>query len=187
MISITKFLNFVLISFATTLCIGCKFPDFQHKRNMQKISNEAIIDYLAKTVGKKKIYIDPFMVYRPTLPPKYTSREHYHLLLDRYSTKPVHIKLPDSLRNRVDYYKSSDIREVMADTVSMIYFSPLLETKQKNVYILQTYSILADIWTENDRTSTSHSILMMLFKYEIIDNKIRSLGYIEEDFGMYVW
>ena len=162
--------------------------------------NEEHVEQLRK--NNEKVYYSPYLVYRDGLFPNETyqlgnmmdekevslnhlnisptsplfdsiRKEELGVLLNRYPTDTFNLIIPDNLKDVYSYF-SKDI-DIVNDTSSIWFLSPLLPTKEKHVYVMQVFGYYS--WGY-DGVKTRFKVRRFT-KYCIKGRKIEKIGTIE--------
>lgn len=149
----------------------------------QTLSQKIVTAKLASWAEKKNVCIDSLLKDRETIfnknefiaPNKFLPELFYpereKLVLD--------YQIPDSLSNRVSYIKPNLDIENGSETV--FYFSPLILTKEKNVYAMQVYTCNT-IFTEETLPKSSYRFASRNFDlYKFNSGRIQFLKTITSD------
>lgn len=142
----------------------------------------------AKLKEKKiHVYFDSLLTYREDIfynhRKQYTNKTHSNLLLDTYPKHSLPLLIPDSLKE-VFKYRVPGI-DPYYGTSNYYWYSPLLPTKKKKVYVIQYYWI-GTMGYENDESSLMRVTLRNYHVFKVKRNgKITYLKTIDdpEDFA----
>jgi hypothetical protein len=127
------------------------------------------------------IYLDSNLIYRPKLFPIFRTAQNFDLMLSSYPSNPIPLSIPDSLKKNFKFYRSSQVVEIMRDTVTVSLYSPLLPTKEEGVYILQEYRFIYA------PEGNSRIAVINYSKYKIEGGKIVSSSPIEYGLNATAW
>ena len=155
--------------------------------------------------ANEKIYYSPYLVYRPSIFPddvfkkqggmmdwkeveldptispfdsnyEYLCKQELSILLDNYPLDTFPLTIPDSLKSIYSYYDASI--DIANDTSFVCFMSPLLPTKNKNIYVRQSYFY----FTLVDEGFKYRLKNRKFVKYRIKRKKVEKIGTIEYHF-----
>lgn len=182
-----KYSNFAFLLLVVSLsgCLTRKI--IASDESLCKYSNQVIINeilkYKAQAIleGRTRfVCIDTTLAYRPVILPYFPFVEKYGVLLDSCPAINCPLTIPDSLHNMCLNWDRGTTA-ALTDTSEIILYSPLLPTKQKNVFALQSYHFVSDTYRKN-RVG-----YMVMDVYRISRNGLEKLEPLESDANMTVW
>jgi hypothetical protein len=118
-----------------------------------------------KNQDTKKQYVFPLLVYREQFEPFSDKEKPLEGMLLNYPNVPVNLIIPDSMRNFIDYYPSTDLSKIVMDSVPVLLYSPLLPTIEKRVYIMQFCQYFSD--TQPGDNFSTRLCMVSILKYRI--------------------
>ncbi len=184
-------IELVFLVFSTSVLTYCKTLEPKtstlSEAEILAYSNQIILKNLSHrydSLNKYVKYVYPWLVYRPTLPPKFTHEERFEIMLPKYSKIPVRVKLPDDKRNICDYYPHKNIETIFNDTLNVMVCSPLLPTKEKDIYIMQSYYFILD---EHHKDDPSRIASMVISKYKVTKKGIEELEPLGDLTNFRIW
>jgi hypothetical protein len=174
------------ICFLAIFFSACKAPAFQRKERLNELTQRAIFIYLAQptivhnsysTLGKDRIEIDPLICLRETLvingkvffgTPMHSDSLIYPLPQVKYK-----LAIPDSLIKKYRY--AAEDNDYKFDYGIIHQFSPLLPTKEPNIYLMEHH-----YWSNMcEKETCIRSLKRHYLKFSIINNRINYLNQVE--------
>jgi hypothetical protein len=184
-------IELVFLVFSTSVLTYCKTLEPKtstlSEAEILAYSNQIILKNLSHrydSLNKYVKYVYPWLVYRPTLPPKFTHEERFEIMLPKYSKIPVMVKLPDDKRDIYDYYPHKSIETIFNDTLNVIVCSPLLPTNEKDIYIMQSYDFVMDGYHKED---PSRIAAVNIYKYKVTKKGIEELEPLGIMMDLSIW
>ena len=149
----------------------------------QTLSQKIVTEKLASWAEKNNVWVDSLLKDRATIFNKNEFIAPDKLLPELFypeREKGVFpYKIPDSLSNRVSYIKPN--LDIENGTETVFYFSPLLHTKEKNVYAMQVYFCYT-IFTEDTMPKNAYRLACRHFDlYKFNSGRIQFLKTISSD------
>lgn len=149
----------------------------------QTLSQKIVTAKLASWAEKNNVWVDSLLKDRETIFNENEFMTPNKLLPELFYPEKEKLELdyqiPDSLSNRVSYIKPN--LDIENGTETVLYFSPLILTKEKNVYAMQVY-ICNTIFTEDTMPKNAYRFASRHFDlYKFNSGRIQFLKTISSD------
>lgn len=173
-----------IIAFIILFSSSCKVLSKQKNQVLieQILFNDSNIEsWILRTEDQGMVYIDSIFKYRYTLFPDlpFGKQDSFYMPNCKYDNRVVKIEIPKKWDNVYSFYEGNILEHLEKDSSIVMFLSPLIKAKEKNLYFIQVYAYqktnLEGFW--------AWILIRKIRKFRIKNQKIEELEteYIDAD------